>query len=387
MPYPPNDGGAIATLNMIKGFEQKGDTVTVLTMKTHKHTFSIRDLPLSIRNSIAWHQVDVNTRINPIKALLNLLFSKEPYNAVRFNSDEFATKLKDLLQKNNYDIIQLEGLYLYMYYDIIRHYTKSKISLRAHNIEHEIWERLAKNESNFFKKIYLQEISSRVKKVELNFIKKVDLLIPISHRDAKVLNSNNRTFVSPTGIENKKIKYSNPIYKKTIFYIGALDWVPNQEALIWFLENVWSDINKEFKEWDFVIAGRNASGKFEKDIIRYNIKYLGEVDDAIKFIDEHNVMVVPLMSGSGMRIKIIEGMARGKCILTTSVGIEGISAKNNKEVFIVDSAKEYKEILSEIMKKSDKIDICRKNAFTFVQKEYNNENVIHNLRSFYLENL
>jgi glycosyltransferase involved in cell wall biosynthesis len=387
MPYPPNDGGAIATLNMIKGFLDKGDNISVLTMKTHKHSFSIKNLPTEIKKSISWYQVDVDTEISPLKAIFNLLFSSKPYNAVRFESRKFKKELEWLLKNNSYDIIQLEGLYLNSYTQTIRNNSNAKIVLRAHNIEYEIWERLAENESSRLKGIYLKIISNRIKRLELDFLKQIDLLVPISSRDAQVINKKDKTFISPTGIEEDKFKFTTPKYNKSIFYIGALDWVPNQEALIWFLKNIWTDVSSRFADWEFIVAGRNASSKFEEDIKRYDIKYIGEVDSAIEFIDEHNIMVVPLLSGSGMRIKIIEGMARGKCILTTSIGVEGIDAENGQEIFIQDSIVDSKEILIDIMQNTDKIEACRKKAYTFVKEKYNNKKIIDSLRNFYLKNI
>ena len=107
-----------------------------------------------LTESINWHSVFVDTKINPVKAIFNLLFSKLPYNAERFISKSFAEKLKKLLQSNNYDIVQLEGLYLTPYTNIIKEYSVAKISMRSHNIEHKIWERMAQKESNILKAFY-----------------------------------------------------------------------------------------------------------------------------------------------------------------------------------------------------------------------------------------
>lgn len=389
MPYPPNDGGAIATLNMIKGFAKCGDEITVLAMQTHKHSFAINNLPSNLLSDINWYQVHVNTKLNPIKALGNLLFSTKPYNAIRFNSKAFKRKLNILLSENEYDIIQLEGLYLYSYVDVMRDLSSAKVVLRSHNIEHEIWQRLAENEILWYKKLYLKQISTRVKRLEFNLIDRVDLLVPITTRDADVLKIDNsdNSHVSSTGIEESKFECLTPKHDKTLFYIGALDWIPNQEALIWFLSNVWVDINNEFPEWKFVIAGRNAPVLFEKELKKFNVEYVGEVVDATKFIDDYNIMIVPLLSGSGMRIKIIEGMARGKCILTTKIGAEGIPAENGKSIFIQDSAIEFIQVLKEIMQNKSKIESCSKNAFIFVQKNYNNNVIINNLREFYSKHI
>jgi len=389
MPFPSNDGGAIATLNMIKGFENCGDDVTVLAMQTHKHSFPIEKLPFDIKTGINWNQILVNTKLNPLKALINLVFSNKPYNAVRFESKAFTEKLTELLLSQTFDIIQLEGLYLGSYINVVRKFSKAKIVLRAHNIEHEIWQRLAQNETSSFKKMYLQLLANRVKNLEFQALNKIDLLVPITQRDAEVFNliDASRVWVSSTGIEVEKFKHTKPKNLKSLFYIGALDWLPNQESIKWFLENVWTVLNIDFPDWNFVIAGRNAPKKFVDELKKYNVNYLGEVESAIEFIDTYNIMVVPLHSGSGMRIKIIEGMARGKCIVTTKIGAEGILAEQGKDIFIQDLASDFIEVLKNLMHNQKQIEKCGENAFIFVQLNYNNQIIINELRNFYAKHL
>jgi glycosyltransferase involved in cell wall biosynthesis len=389
MPYPPNDGGAIATLNMITGFVNHGDKVTVLAMQTHKHGFPHYDLPDNLKVGINWHQAKVNTKLNPFSVLVNLLFSKKPYNAVRFQSKGFSKILSTILLTDTFDIVQLEGLYLAPYIPLIRKFSNAKIALRAHNIEHEIWERLAQNEKSTVKKYYLKQLAARVKQMEFNTLNEIDLLVPITKRDAEVLCSNDadREFVSPTGIDNDKFKLTHPTNSKSLFYIGALDWMPNTEAIRWFLNKVWHSLQLEFPDWEFVIAGRNAHSSFIHELKSYRVNYVGEVPDSTTFIDEHNIMIVPLLSGSGMRIKIIEGMARGKCIVTTSIGTEGISAKNGSEIFIQNTPDEFKKVLKNLMQNQEQIDRCGKNAFIFVQQHYSNQVIIDKLSTFYAKHL
>ena len=292
-----------------------------------------------------------------------------------------------LLKK--YDIVQLEGLYLYSYVNVIRKYSKAQIAFRAHNVEHEIWHRLAKNETFLPKKFYLKLLANRVKQLEFKLLDKIDLLVPITKRDADVLQANSpiKTMVSSTGIEESELKNTVPKYAKTLFYIGALDWVPNQEALKWFLNNIWVDVKTEFADWEFIIAGRNAPMAFVDELKKFPVKYIGEVSSSTKLIDEHNIMIVPLLSGSGMRIKIIEGMARGKCILTTKIGAEGIPAENGKSIFIQDTAHEFADVLKGLMQNHDQIEKCGKNAFIFVKQNYNNNIIINELRKFYSKHI
>ena len=95
---------------------------------------------------------------------------KSPGNSQRFINDDYNEKLIELLRNDKYDIVQLEGLYPAPYIDTIRKYSKAKISLRAHNIEHEIWERMIVGERNFLKKKYLKILYKRLKKFELSYL-------------------------------------------------------------------------------------------------------------------------------------------------------------------------------------------------------------------------
>ena len=108
-PWPPKDGGATATLNLIKGLSALNVSVTVLAINTSKHFVREEDIPEAIFNSIDYHLINVNTRISLARLLFNLVFSKKPYNLERFRSEVYEIELEKII-RNNFDIIQIEGL-------------------------------------------------------------------------------------------------------------------------------------------------------------------------------------------------------------------------------------------------------------------------------------
>ena len=155
---------------------------------------------------------------------------------------------------------------------------------------------------------------TQLRKFELSFINTYDTIIPITKRDDKLLTefgNNKPSHVSPTGIDLTKYNKSEINFSEIrLFHLGSLDWIPNTEGLLWFLQNIWKKLTVQHPDLTFTIAGRNASTDFIKQIKSYrNIIFKGEIENAIDFMHQHNVMIVPLLSGSGMRIKIIEGMA------------------------------------------------------------------------------
>ena len=384
MPYPSNDGGTIATLNMIMGLAAQGNKVDVLAMQTHKHNFPVEKLSAELTQNINWHSVWIDTEISIFRLLKNLLFSRLPYNAERFISEEYKSKLKDLL-KNNYDIVQLEGLYLTSYIETIRRNSKSTVSLRAHNVERQIWERLAETEANPVKKLYKRILSRRIGRLEDRTLSQIDLLVPITRNDAARLPfAQERTYVAPTGIEpHKFVAYREPAEPKTVFYIGALDWEPNQEAVMWFVRNVWTSVHEQYPDWTFHIAGRNAPSRFSAELQNYPVVFDGQVQSAQEYIERHNIMLVPLLSGSGMRIKIIEAMAHSRCVVTTPVGAEGIDAENGRQILIGSTPDELKMFILKAIGDAEYSRNVACAAFAFTNESFNNRLIISGLNKFY----
>ena len=392
VPYPPNDGGAFATLNMALGLKNAGADVTVLAISTPKHPTTEKDIPECISNSISFKTTFVDTRISPAKALFNLFFSKLPYNAERFISEDFKQQVENTLKSESFDIIQLEGLYLAPYIDTIRKISNSPISLRAHNVEWEIWKRTTQNEKNFLKRTYLNILTRRVKLMETKALRKVDLLVPISLRDEKILKAmgcSKPSFTCRTGFllgsnENAKAEVEFP----SVFHLGGLDWIPNREGLLWFLDNCWQQIVDKIPSVKFYIAGRNASNDFINRITKYNnVEFLGEVPDSKKFMCSKAVMVVPLLSGSGMRIKIVEGMSLGKAIVSTSIGAEGIDATDGKEIMIADTANDFTAKTLVLLTNQEICSNLGDSAKEFAFKNLDNNRIVAELLKFYQQQL
>jgi len=184
-PYPLKDGESLAVTYLAKAMHELGNEVTLLSMNTSKHYFDVAKLPKQFNHYKQIHTAFIDNQLKAKDAFMNL-FSKQSYHITRFFSKEFNEKLIALLKSETFDVIQLETLYLAPYIDTIRQHSKAKISLRAHNIEHEIWDRIAFNTSNVFKKGYLRYLVKKLKRYEVEQLSKIDLLVPITDRDLKI---------------------------------------------------------------------------------------------------------------------------------------------------------------------------------------------------------
>jgi len=247
-PYPPKEGGSIAMFNLIQGLLRKKYKVKVLSISTPKLPINSKDIcdDFAKETSFETHFIDTSTTIKG--AFINI-FSHLPYHISRFIDPCFSEKIKTILVHDKFDIIQLESLYVTPYIDVIRKYSSAKIILRAHNIEHVIWERIGLNEKNIFRKLYIKKQAERLKKYELNIINKVDGICAITPADATYFNMNKCTAplsVIPFGIDDKEQnEHINNREIPSVFFLGTLNWLPNTEGLMWFIEHVWPTITEK----------------------------------------------------------------------------------------------------------------------------------------------
>jgi len=374
-PYPIKDGEVIAITNLARAFKELNAEVHLLCINTPKHFFDKTQLPESFNFYETIQSVSVDTDLKPQQAFLNL-FSSKSYHIDRFVSPDFSKKIKETLEKIQPDVVQLETLFLAPYVDLIRKYSNAKIVMRAHNVEHEIWTRITNNTSAVLKRKYLAYLTRKLKKFELDHLNKYDLLIPITKKDLTTfqeLGFKGDHQVTPIGIDHQHyqldpIKTTRPL---SISFIGSLDWVPNLEGMDWFIKNAWPKIRATFPDLTLHLAGRNTPNHLY-ELAPQKVIVHGEVPDAQKFINQHPIMIVPLLSGSGMRVKILEGMALGRVVITTSIGLEGIEAKHEKEVLIANSAEEWFECLKFCQENPTRLSEIGAAARKLIQTSYDN---------------
>lgn len=379
-PYPLKDGESIAITYLSRAMVNLGCEVTLLSMNTKKHYVPLDTLPEDYDHYKNIFEIAIDNSIKPIEAFKNL-FSKDSYHVSRFVSDEFKTKLIELLQNEDFDVIQLETLYLAPYIDTIKKYSKAIITMRSHNIEYEIWERISANTSFLPKKWYLKYLTKKLKNYELDVLNSYDYLIAVSDRDLqkfKKLGYKNGAMASPIGLEMKNYVTMPNKQENSICFIGALDWMPNREGLDWFLKNVWPNLSQQKPDLKFYVAGRNTPDELLNVNIP-NVKIMGEVPDAVDFINRHTLMIVPLFSGSGMRVKILEGMALKKAIVTTTLGKEGIEAENGKHILVADTPQEFANAIVRALNDKNLQQTIGNNAFEFVKEYYDHSSIAEKL--------
>ena len=197
----------------------------------------------------------------PIPAVLNL-FSRDSYNISRFNSNEYRQKLISTLRGADFDIVHLETLPMMNYLADVRAHSAAKIVYRAHNVEHQLWTRLASGASRA-KKVYLRLLARRLQDYERAHLNSADGIAAISREDVSQLKSMGckRPIIHlPYALPIENLPGDAP--GNVFFHIGAMDWEPNIEAMRFLIDSIWPRIRAQRPNAVLRLAGRKMPGYF-----------------------------------------------------------------------------------------------------------------------------
>lgn len=337
-PWPPEDGGRIASRVLAFSLLRAGAEVRLLSLNPAKHRVDTASLPDEAR-AVRLETVDHDTSLS-VSGFLGSLLRGTSYNVDRFRSAAFERRVVAALAEEPPDVVLLESLYLLPCLPALRRASRAPIVLRSFNVEHEIWDRLVPGERNPVRRLLLAHLARRLRAYEIASLDEPDAIVPVTAEDAasyRRLGATVPIHVAPVGLETTLVPdRSGEGQRETLVFLGALDWRPNLEGMRWFLDRVWPAIRAAVPRARLVVAGSNPPAGLEKRLSGAGVTFAGRVPDAQAFFASGAAMVVPLLSGGGMRVKILEAMSLGVPVVSTRLGATGIEARDEAEIRLAD---------------------------------------------------
>lgn len=372
--------------NLTKGLLDAGHEVKVLCISTPKQPLDLKQVPKEHAERTRMEGVFVDTSVNIVDAFTDLV-TADNYNISRFFSADMDIRLIRLLTDEEFDIIHLESLFVTPYIPTLRRYSKARIVLRSHNLEHVIQERIATGERNILKRPYRRFLAKQLEAYEMEVLDRVDGVAAITPSDgAHFLQHGTTTPVMciPFGVTPSE--YPGDTERKAggpdFFHLGSMDWLPNEEGVRWLLDSVWPKVIKKRPKARLHLAGN----KMPQDLLERTVEGVsvkGWVKSSLSYMAAHQVMVVPLFSAGGMRVKIIEGMAMGKAIISTPIGAEGIDHTDGKNILLARTIPEFTEAMVSLLDDPERANSLGHEARKLVASSYSNERIVNDLVSFY----
>ena len=384
IPVKAKDGGALATKQMLQILAENGNTVDFISLNTLKHFASDNEIfsELHFLNKVKFCTID--TSLKPYAALKNLLFSSKSYNLERFYSQEFLSLILGEIKKEKYDIVQFEGLFSTPYIQEIKRAGNFKLVVRTHNIEANIWSLLASKEKNKIKSWYLGKMAKRLMQEELDLYQFADGFMHIADTDKQFFEEQFPDSIHTLigyGInpapQNEIVKIEN-----SVCHIGSMEWQPNVEGLQWFLKEVWPLVLSKEKDAKMYIAGKAMPEEFTRGTWQ-NVSVIGEVKNAAHFMQHHEILVVPLHSASGIRIKTIEAVSLGVCVVTTPVGAQGLPLQHGKEIWIENTATKFADAIVTLLQNKQIAKEIASQGKAKAEEEFALLSISEKIQSFY----
>lgn len=390
LPWPPIDGGKKGTLGFVDGYRS--------------HAAITRHALLSMcpQEEVAWASEwksmgvnlsfdAMNARNSVFKVLANTVFSSKPFNMAKYERASFERMVRDEISHEIPEVVHFDSLHTACYARVVRECAPNAIRvLRCHNAEHMILRRLAENEINPIKKALLSLQARRLYKYEAAALDEFDLILAITEEDAERFRVMNprigpRIVVVPAGADvPHNLPDAPPSNSGSIrlLHIAAMDWLPNQTGLLWFIEAILPLLDKAGLDYHLDVVGKNMPDVFE----RFNSKRVtvhGFVQDLKSITSAAHIAVVPLKVGGGMRVKILDYWALGIPVVATSVGAEGLVSGEELSVALADNETDFSQVLLALSFSPEKRESLRKGAFAKVSAQFSWPAIINDLVSRY----
>ena len=178
-PFPPVDGGTMAMNSITQGLLRAGCELRVLTVETDKHPVRREQIPEEYLRQTRFDSVFIDLGVRPLPAAVAMLCG-ESYHVKRYISRDFSRRLVAILQEQEFDVVHVESIFLTPYVPLIRRYSQAKVILRAHNVEHLIWKRVAQSTRSHVKRWYLNHLSLTLRAYELEHMSDYDGIVCIT---------------------------------------------------------------------------------------------------------------------------------------------------------------------------------------------------------------
>lgn len=380
LPYPLLTGGQTRSYNLIKRLASLGHKITLFSLvksdSERKYVGQLekfcREVKVFRRSEKPW----------TVKNILKTGFSFYPFLVIRNWAKGERSAIEQKIKEEKFDLIHAETFYVMP--NIPK--TNIPILLVEQTIEYLVYRHFAKESRFLFLKPLFYFDVSKMKYWELKYWRQAAKVVAMSDEDRKIMVSELPQLdvdIVPNGVDSEY--FGTPVAKRSkeriILYLGNFTWLQNREAVDVLVRRIWPIIKKSLNETKLWIIGKSAKSFFS-NLSSKDIR-IGEVKDVREVYQKASLLVAPIYGEGGTRYKNLESFASELPVVTTSIGIRGIEARDGEQVIIRDNPENIAKAAVELLNNSDLYEKIAKEARVMVTEKYDWDPIAKKLSGIY----
>ena len=376
-PWPLNEGRALRTYNLIRQAARYHEITLCTFVQSRSEVDGLENMREFCSEVHAIPLYMSWPRLALMFDVIRELFGPVPLHAKKYARMSMRKLIARLLAKTQFDVLHLDMLQLAELADLGE---SMGVVLVEHNVESQILERRFKNEKNFLRRIYLKYQANKLRRYENQKCGEVDQVVTVSDGDKEILQGMGVTTpitVVPNAVD---VEFFQPAPEKPaadrLVYVGSLAWFPNEDAIRFFMDEIMPKISASRPALRLDVIGQVPN---EAMISQWKsndrVRFLGFVDDIRPHVLSASVYIVPLRIGGGTRLKILDAMAMGKALVTTSIGCEGLGLEQGRQALIADTPDEFAKAVIGLLEHSSKIKELGENSRAYVCENFRWEQI------------
>ena len=377
--WPLDTGAKLRNYHLARVVSQRAD-VSLLAFADH--------LPLSTESTCAleniYKQVDAIPRDSAYTStkLVRGLLGRTPLPVLNYTTSPMKRSLAHLLNQQDFDIIQFESIHLMSYLSIVREASVREASKRPvvvcdwHNVESELMQRYSQREPGRLRRAYASRTARLMSEFEKHALRDFDAHIAVSQRDAdrlRAINPDARIFVIENGVDTNfysDLGTQHESLARRIVFVGSMDYHANIDAAVNFAREVWLQLRARRPELVFTIVGKDPAPEVRELAQIPGVEVTGTVDDVRPFYRDASAAVVPLKVGGGSRLKILEAMAAGVPVISTTLGAEGLEVIHDENILIADTSEQLVQAITSVVESKTRRDQLSAAGRELVSRRY-----------------
>ena len=377
--WPLDTGAKLRNYHLARVLAQRAE-VSLLAFADHR--------PLSAESSSAlermYRQVIAIPRDSAYTStkIVRGLLGRTPLPVLNYTTSPMKRALEHLLNQQDFDIIQFESIHLMSYLAIVREASDREAGKRPvvvcdwHNVESELMQRYSQREPGHLRRAYASRTARLMSEFEKHALRDFDAHIAVSQRDAdrlRAINPDARIFVIENGVDTNC--YSDPgtnheSLARRIVFVGSMDYHANIDAAVNFAREVWPQLRERRPELIFTIVGKDPAPEVRELAQIPGVEVTGTVDDVRPFYRDASAAVVPLKVGGGSRLKILEAMAAGVPVISTTLGAEGLEVLHDENILIADTTEQLVQAITSVIENKTRRDQLSAAGRELVSRRY-----------------